>query len=340
MLLPVETATFRLRAYRPSDAAALAEQRSDPTTAEWQDFALPYPLEKAQEIVDSPFDGPTPGEWWGLAIADPATDEYMGSLAIHLAGHSHTAEVGYSLSPAHRGKGIATAATRLLVDSLFERPDIIRVEASLHPDNIASAMVLERLGFVYEGTSKNAFWVGDVMSDDPHYAVFRDQWQAWHSRPTAPPTDVQLTEISRPKLSAVMKLTTHRSQERFVSPVTRSLSEALIPPIEGGVVVTPWYRAVEADGDIVGFVMLAEPDATILHPYLWRLLIDRAHQRRSIGRRVLDLIVADRRAEGDKHMLVSYMPGLGSPEPLYRTYGFVPTGKVDEDGDIEALLKL
>jgi diamine N-acetyltransferase len=86
--------------------------------------------------------------------------------------------------------------------------------------------------------------------------------------------------------------------------------------------------------------MLADISPTVPHPYLWRLLIDRGHQRRGIGRQVLDLIVADRRSKGDKRLVVSYKPGLGSPEPLYRKYGFVPTGKVDDDGEIEAGLDL
>jgi RimJ/RimL family protein N-acetyltransferase len=342
MHLPIETPQFRLRSYRRSDAAVAAEHRSDPTTAQWQSWAVPYSVEKAQQMIDSvmALDGPTAGEWWELVVAEPATDAFMGSLAVHLASHGHSAEIGYALRVEHRGKGLATAAAQVLVDALFARPEINRLEGSLHPDNIASAMVLERLGFVYEGTSRQSFWVEDVVSDDPHYGLLREEWETWKSRVTTPPTDVSLVEINDANLGEVLKLATHHSQERFVAPVLRSLAQALVPPLEKGVRVVPWYRAIVADDVPVGFVMLAEPDSTVPHPYLWRLLIDRAHQRRGIGRKVLDLVVADRRSKNDQQLIVSYMPGLGSPEPLYRKYGFVPTGKVDDDGEIEASLDL
>jgi RimJ/RimL family protein N-acetyltransferase len=342
MQLPIETSEFRLRSYRPSEAAVVAEHRSDPSTAMWQSWAVPYSVEKAQRMIDSviALDGPTPGEWWELVVAEPTTDAFMGSLAVHVAEHGHSAEIGYALRVEHRGKGLATAAAQVLVDALFARPEINRLEGSLHPDNIASAMVLERLGFVYEGTSRQSFWVDDVVSDDPHYGLLREEWEAWRSRVTTPPVNVSLVEITDANLSEVTKLATHHSQERFVAPVSRSLAQALVPPLEKGALVVPWYRAVVADETIVGFVMLAEPDATMPHPYLWRLLIDRMHQRRGIGRKVLDLIVADRRSKADRKLIVSYMPGLGSPEPLYRKYGFVPTGKVDDDREIEASLDL
>jgi|GEM_PF-6096511 len=72
-------------------------------------------------------------------------------------------------------------------------------------------------------------------------------------------------------------------------------------------------------------------------PYLWRLLIDRMHQRRGIGRQVLDLLVEECRAWGDQSLMVSWADGPGSPRPFYEAYGFVPTGDI-VDEEIEARL--
>jgi RimJ/RimL family protein N-acetyltransferase len=341
MRLPIDGTNFRLRSYRPSDARAVAELRSDASTAEWQSWVVPYPLEKAQQMVDSvtKLGGPTPGEWWGLAIAEPTTDAFMGNLAVHLADHGHSAEIGYALCVEHRGNGLATAATSLLVDALFERPEINRLEGSLHPGNIASAMVLERLGFVYEGTSRHSYWVEDVVSDDAHYGLLREEWSAWNDRAANRQTVVALAEITERNLDEVTRLATHHSQRRFVAPVYRSLAQALIKPLHEGEPVVPWYRAIVADDAIVGFVMLSDVSPTEPHPYVWRLLIDRAHQRRGIASKVLELLVADRIAKGDTKLVLSYTPGRGSPEAFYRKHGFIPTGKVD-DGEIEASLDL
>ena len=86
-------------------------------------------------------------------------------------------------------------------------------------------------------------------------------------------------------------------------------------------------------------MMVADASAAHPVPYLWRLLIDRRHQRRRIGDRALDLLVERLRAEGHRSLLVSWHPGEGGPEPFYLRRGFVPTGVV-EDGEIEARLEL
>ena len=80
-----------------------------------------------------------------------------------------------------------------------------------------------------------------------------------------------------------------------------SFADALVPEIVDGAPVVPWMRGVEADGELAGFVMLAEVTDAHPEPYLWRLFVDRRHQRRGIGDRVLALVVERLRAEGHAH---------------------------------------
>jgi diamine N-acetyltransferase len=98
-------------------------------------------------------------------------------------------------------------------------------------------------------------------------------------------------------------------------------------------------RAVVADGDIVGFVMLAITTEHHPEPFLWRLLVDRLHQRRGIGGRVLDLIVEECRRMGDRTLLTSWGEGKGSPRPFYLSHGFEPTGR-SVDGETEGRKRL
>ena len=101
----------------------------------------------------------------------------------------------------------------------------------------------------------------------------------------------------------------------------------------------PWLRGIEADEEVVGFAMMALTTPHHPEPYLWRLLIDRMHQRRGIASRALDLIAAECRAMGDATLLVSWGEGKGSPRPFYLAHGFVTTGRV-LDGETEARLAL
>lgn len=112
----------------------------------------------------------------------------------------------------------------------------------------------------------------------------------------------------------------------------------VIGPDDSGRPYEPWPRVVVADDEVVGFVVMLEPTPTHPVPYLWRLLIDRRHQRRGIGTRVLDLITDRYRQRGDQVLRVQYGQGPGNPSPLYVAHGFVPTGKVVDD-EIEAILR-
>lgn len=140
---------------------------------------------------------------------------------------------------------------------------------------------------------------------------------------------VRLVEITDDNREAVCALRVHPSQERFVTGVRRSLAEAAATPE-----AEPWFRAVYAGDEPVGFVMLSwnvPPGRPgILGPYyLWRLLIDGRHQGRGYGTAILDTVVELVRADGAKELLTSHHPDDDGPGPFYRKYGFEPTGEVD-----------
>ena len=77
--------------------------------------------------------------------------------------------------------------------------------------------------------------------------------------------------------------------------------------------------------------MLESPTQTQLEPFLWRFLIDRKHQGRGIGWQTLELVVKQVREWGCDSLLVSWVEGYGSPGPLYKRFGFEPTGEVEDD---------
>ena len=154
-----------------------------------------------------------------------------------------------------------------------------------------------------------------------------------------PATTVSLREVTDENRDAVAALRVAPGQEQFVASVEASFADAAENPE-----ANPWYRAIYAGDEPVGFVMLSWdviPQPEIRGPwFLWRLLIDGRFQRRGYGRTALDLIVGLIKAEGATELLSSYEAGVGEPWPFYRKYGFVPTGEVDEDGEYVISLAL
>ena len=329
---PIRTERLLLRNVEESDLEAILEQRNHPDVARYQSWALPYTREAAEELVSAlvAMDGPKNDEWWQATICDADDGTIFGDIAVRLEFDGRIAKVGYQLDPAHWGRRYATEALQAVVAYLFGDVGVNRVGASLDPENPASAMVLERCGFSYEGHSPGSFWVEDVCSDG---------WEAWRSRSRDQAVEVELIEITPDNVEAVWALRTHKSQERFVATMPESFTDALFPEVVDGAPVVPWMRAVRADGEMVGFVMLAVTTEHHPEPYLWRLLVDRRYQRRGIGGRILDLVADECRAKGDTTLLTSWEEGRGSPEPFYLGHGFEPTGRIVE-GEIEARKQL
>ena len=341
MFTPIRTERLLIRPFQLDDAVGLAERRNDPEVARYQDWSLPYPLDQAERIVSElvAMDGPENDEWWMAGVCDIDTGEVFGELALHLEHKARTAEVGYSFATEHWGRGFAVEALEALVEYLFDALGVTRIFGMLHPDNPASAMVLERTGFLFEGHTRSSFWEGDEVSDDWIYGLTRRDWEIWRDRRSGQPIEVSLVEVSVENEQKVSKLRTHRTQESMVAPVGRSFTDALFPEIVDGAPVVPWMRGIVADDEMVGFVMLALNSDHHREPYLWRFLIDRLHQRRGIGGRVLELIADECKAMGDAVLLTSWVEGKGSPRPFYERHGFEPTGKILH-GETEARRRL
>lgn len=333
MFTPLRTDRLVVRQPTLDDVESLFARRNDPEVAKLQDWEYPYPMEKARSLVESVMEmgEPRNQEWW-LGMVTLHDGEVVGDLAVNLTWEGRTAEVGYNLNRDCWGKGYATEALSALVDYLFDERGVTRVFGMLDPANPASARVLERSGMLFEGHTKSSFWDGDVVSDDLIYGMVREDRDAWSGRPTNTPDEVSLVEVTVDNFEELARLKTHESQKRFVAPMLWSYSDALFPEVVDGAPVVPWMRGVLADDEPVGFVMLALSSEHHPEPFLWRLLIDRIHQRRGIGRRVIEMIVDYCKEQGDHSLLTSWEEGLGSPRPFYERLGFVTTGRiVDEE---------
>jgi RimJ/RimL family protein N-acetyltransferase len=337
---PLRLSTDRLtiRPLARRDITEFTRYRNDRVVARYQDWELPYTRDLAHSIVDDAEATGTPsaGGWIQLAVTD-ADDRLLGDIAVWLDDDELLAMIGYTLAPQHQGKGFAAEAVRTVVDWLFTVRKVHRVAATIDPHNLASARVLERNGFRYIGTARSAALVRGVWSDDARFELLAGDWKAWKRRPGRP-RRVELAEITLDNVRRIGELDRAFSQRRFVSSVYQSYGDALVAPMRDGTPVQAWYRAIVADGEPVGFLMVAEPDATHPHPYLWRFLVDWRHQGRGIGRAAIRRLAERYGSAGASHLLLSCTADVpGSPEPFYRHLGFERTGTVNEWGETEMI---
>lgn len=142
---------------------------------------------------------------------------------------------------------------------------------------------------------------------------------------------ITLREITAATVNNILKLKVKPEQETFVASNAKSIAEAHFEP-------KAWFRAIYADETPVGFVQLID-DAETPSYYIWRFMIDAAHQRKGYGRRALQLVIDYVRSRPNaREVTLSYVPEEGGPEPLYRSMGFVPTGEIEEDEVVARLV--
>lgn len=136
--------------------------------------------------------------------------------------------------------------------------------------------------------------------------------------------EISLREVTAETVRAICALDVRQEQRSYVAPNAVSIAQAHFEPCA-------WFRAIYVDETPVGSVTLHE-DAENKEYFLWRLMIDAAHQHHGYGLRALNLVADHVRVQpGARVLLSSYLPGPDGPADFYRRYGFVETGDLDGD---------
>jgi RimJ/RimL family protein N-acetyltransferase len=142
-------------------------------------------VEEGEELIDSA------SAWddWGVRDMPPPSGvqrlvvEVGGLAAGTVSWHpvsygpnrgSRAFNIGIGLAEGFRGRGVGTAAQRLLVEHLFATSDVRRVEASTDVENIAEQRSLDKAGFTREGVLRQAQYRADGWHDLISYSFLRD----------------------------------------------------------------------------------------------------------------------------------------------------------------------
>jgi [ribosomal protein S5]-alanine N-acetyltransferase len=111
--------------------------------------------------------------------------EAAGGIGLELGSdiERRSAEMGYWLGQDFWGRGITTAAIRALTGYGFETLDLTRIFAVPFASSSASIRVLEKCGFLREGTMRRSAVKEDVVIDQVLYAMTDEDFA--HTSPVA-----------------------------------------------------------------------------------------------------------------------------------------------------------
>lgn len=94
------------------------------------------------------------GIWWGIAL--PGRDELVGACGFNEGSYTDRClDIGYWLMPEHWGRGLMQDCLPTILRFALGTLDVHRIHADVEPENPASGRLLERLGFVLEGTLRD-----------------------------------------------------------------------------------------------------------------------------------------------------------------------------------------
>lgn len=144
---------LRLREPTLQDCDALHELLSIPEVtrfSNWPDAPKKVQTERNLKWMCKAFARGTGCAW---IIDDRVSGQLLGAIRFNsINKYWRTAEIGYELHPSSWGKGIMSEAVQAVIGCGFEEFSLNRIEAWTLPGNLASARVLEKNGFRYEGT--------------------------------------------------------------------------------------------------------------------------------------------------------------------------------------------
>ena len=176
MNLPIFTQKLVLRAFREADLDAFLAYRNDPDVARFQDWeGLAREAGVALLGRNAQSSSGKRGQWQQIAIALAPSDRLIGDIGLFRRDDGFSAELGFTLATRHQGQGLACEALFGLIDALFDRSGLERLEAVTDTRNLPAMALLARLGFGIRSTAEVVF--KGVACREHTYTLSRSAWR-------------------------------------------------------------------------------------------------------------------------------------------------------------------
>lgn len=174
----LQTARLRLRAFADTDADDLFALHSSAHVLRYWDSPPWSERARAEKFIEMCRRMEQEGTGARLAVERVDDGAFIGWCALRGWNPDYrSASLGFCYSDAAWGHGYATEAAQALLRWAFDTLDLNRVQAEADTRNVACARVLEKLGFVREGTLREDCIVNGEVSDSWVYGLIRREWR-------------------------------------------------------------------------------------------------------------------------------------------------------------------
>ncbi len=174
----LQTARLRLRPFVEADTEAIYTLLSNAAVLRYWDAPPWREYVQAERFIAVCEEMAKEGSGARLVIERADDDAFIGWCCLVKWNREYrSATMGYCLDSPAWGQGFATEAASALLTWAFDTLPLNRVQAETDTRNLASARVLEKLGFAREGTLREDCIVNGEVSDTSVYGLLRRCWR-------------------------------------------------------------------------------------------------------------------------------------------------------------------
>ena len=167
---------FQIREFQQNDVEALIKYANNYAVSKFMRDPFPYPYKKENAV-----------QWidyikkndltLSLAIANEM--ELIGGIGAipYDDVHRYSAEVGFWLGEPFWNRGIISKALKTFCNYLFTNHNFNRLTANVFEGNEASRRVLEKTGFVLEGTQRKSVFKENKFVDHYIYGLLKEDFK-------------------------------------------------------------------------------------------------------------------------------------------------------------------
>lgn len=173
----LNSARLHFRQLMDSDAPEVFRLRSDKERMKY----IPRPILENEEqalamihFMNQKITENTDINW---AVEEKETGKFIGFMGFYRTQpENHRTEIGYMVLPEFEGKGYVTEAINTMLEYAFTVQNFHSIDAVIDPENIGSARVLEKNGFVKEAHFKENEFYNGIFIDSVHYGILKSNY--------------------------------------------------------------------------------------------------------------------------------------------------------------------
>jgi ribosomal-protein-alanine N-acetyltransferase len=172
------TARLLLRSLESEDVPAIVRLAGvNEIAATTLNIPHPYAEDDARSFLAKSNEDFRTGQSVSFAISILPGRELCGAVGLHIADAHQRAELGYWIGVPFWNRGFATEAASSAVAFGFETMRLRRIYAHHFSGNTASQRVLEKIGMLHEGRSRQHIRKWDRFVDVENYGLLAEEFR-------------------------------------------------------------------------------------------------------------------------------------------------------------------